>query len=109
MCLKNLGAGIVGIQSLRIFFCANVHFEVKLREVVGEWGDNSFNFSPVFKTNAPSSTYIIQNRSKRVPYEKVTGRWITGSGDGGFGEDGCCWAGTEMGQSDWKTFFKDNL
>ena len=32
-----------------------------------------------------------------------------GSGDGGFGEDGRCWAGTDERQSDWEILVKDNL
>ena len=34
--------------------------------------------------------------------------WL-GRGYGGFREDGRCWAGTEMGQSDWESLVKDNL
>ena len=29
------------------------------------------------KTNAPSSTYSMQNRSNSIPDEKVPGRWLT--------------------------------
>ena len=34
--------------------------------------------------------------------------WI-GIGEFRFGEDGHCWVGKKMGQSDWKSLVKDNL
>ena len=38
------------------FFCANAHFKAKPIEVVVKEGDPSFDVSPGFKKNAPSST-----------------------------------------------------
>ena len=47
---RNLGVGIIRIQYLRGFFCANVHFKAKPSKVVGEDIDPSFDVGPGFKS-----------------------------------------------------------
>ena len=46
---KKPGCGKRMHPVFRDFFCANVHFEAKLREVVGEEGHYFFYVGPVFK------------------------------------------------------------
>ena len=59
---------------------------------------------------APVSKMYASGRSGGIKTGDVGSLeiWL-GRGDSGFGEDGRCWVGKEMGQSDWESSVTDHL